>query len=265
LLFCAAPARAEEVLPPSPLDARDFELLPLNELERKEFGRDHAELTRKVTVLARRANKLRGHLAARDGIDDGSRKLASQIEQMEADLAPLMAEAVARVREAQPEVDARLLAHIRNAPQGARRIARYAAGLPLYVEGVPEAARAVLLHVLPRYEGALIALDAQQRRLRAVPADDAAKRVAAEDVETQMRRVERRYWRLVDYILPEAARAAVHRVLPSAYQRRADVLRYLYAVPGLTPSQATRISALLKEVESESAPDQAAVKRLTAA
>jgi len=267
----ASSVRADEAGAGPILAARDFELLPINDLEKSELVRDHEDLARRVGVLTKRAARLRVLLARRARFDDGARKLSTQIEQLETELAPLMAEVVRATRDL--GVDDVLLAHIAKAPRGARRTARYAAGLVLHVDGIPPGTRAIFERLLPRYEGALIALDAQRERLRAYvegTKDEQGKerpeaRAALLAVDRQLKGVENRYWRLVDYVVPEAARAAVHRRLPTAYQRRENVLQYIYAAPQLKPAQGVRLRGLIQEIEAGSAPDNAAVKRLTAA
>ncbi|MDJ0522158.1 MAG: hypothetical protein QNJ90_08810 [Planctomycetota bacterium] len=263
LLLAAPVAGADDT--PAPLDVRNFDLLPLNDLERGEFARDHPELAQRVAVLAKRVQKLRAHRAARkDPQDDGGRRIAEQIHRVEQELAPLVAQALKALE--MPEIDGRLLRHVAAAPSGPYRVARYAMGLVLYVEGLPAESRALLAGVLPRVDGALLVLHGRRARLLTsgkqggLTKDQRDALVASLDEE--VRGIEKRWWRLVDYVVPEAQRAAIHRVLPRAYQQHETVIQHVYALPGLTAPQGVRIRAMLEEVQAESSPDNAAVKRL---
>ncbi len=264
LLLLAPVAASDEAAPPT-LEVRNFELLPLNKLERGELARDHPELVQRVTILAGRVTKLRGHLRGRkDPNDDGGRRIAAQIKQVEAELAPLIAQTVDASRSA--GIDDRLLAHVAAAPGGPHRVARYAMGLVLYVEGLPDEPRKLFERLLQRVDGALIALAAQKQRLEVVAQrsklGQAEREALASAHAQQVHEIEKRWWRLVDYVVPQAQRAAIHRVLPTAYQQPESIIQHIYGLPGITPAQGARIGALLKEIESEASPDSAAVKRL---
>ena len=99
-----------------PLRVGDFELLPINDLEKQELVRDHNALVRRVMVLTQRMKKLRGHLAKRDRMDAGAKQLAGQIADIENELAPLLSKAVEAVRYV--GIDDDLLRHIASAPTG---------------------------------------------------------------------------------------------------------------------------------------------------
>ena len=238
LLALALPVRADEPAAPA-LAAEDWPLLPINDVERQELARDHPDLVREATSLGARIRKLVGMRAARKDPDDpAARALAEQEHELRARLAPLLARAVEALDD--EAVDARLLARIRAVPPGPLRATRHAMGLVTFVEDVPEEPRALLAYVLPRVEGALLALE-----------DEAVRR-----------ELERRYWRLVDYVLPEAPRAALHRRLPTSHQKSETALQHLFLLPGLSASQAVRLRGVLEEVQAQASPDQALVKRL---
>ncbi len=264
LAFWALPAHAEEPAAPA-VDPADWELLPVTDLERQELAQKSPELVRQALTLGARLKKLEQHRAARANPDDSAgRGLGRQAEDLRKRLAPVLAKVLAlRADEA---VDERLLAHIARAPKGPRRTARYAASLSTFVEGLPEEVRALLEYVTPRFDGALLTLDREVRAARAAQgkgtqtAEAVQRRAAA--LEADIRALEKRYWRLVDYVLPEAQRVALHRRLPSAYQQHETVFQHLYALPGLTASQGTRIRAVIEEVQAQASPDNALVKRL---
>lgn len=263
LLLGASLAAADETQPS--FDVRNFDLLPLNDLERGEFARDHPQLVRRVTVLAKRIEKLRKHRAAReDPLDDGGQRIGEQIVAIETQLAPLVAEAVKSL--GLKEIDERLLAHLARAPQGPYRTARYALGLVHFVEGIPAKPRALLEGLLPRVEGALVALDGQRKRLvfaaKQTGLEAEQQKALLATFDQQVERIEKRWWRLVDYVVPEAQRAALSRVLPRTYQKRESVIQHVYGLPSLSASQGVRVRAMLEEVQAEASPDSSAVKRL---
>jgi len=251
---------------PVPLRPEDFELLPLNDLEQQELRRDHPTLARRVALLTARLGRLRTLLGARmNPEDDGSKKIAAQIGHVRARLAPLMAEVV--VATGPMGVDADLLRLIARAPRGPARLARYAMDMVGQVADMPERQRTLFQKLLPRIEGGLLALSAARRRLRSSSvtpshAKEETPSALSAHIDAQMRRIERRFWFLVDTIVPEAQRAAIHRRLPTAYQKQESIVEHIYALPGLSPSQAVQLRTLLTEFEAEAAPDAAAVKRL---
>jgi len=254
----------------TPLHVRDLELLPLNDLERGELAVAHPALARRLAILAERVKKLHARRAERKDPDDaGGRAIATQIEAAERELAPLIGKAVAASRRkpgTNRGIDDRLLAHLAEAPTGAQRVARYAMGLTTWVEGMPAAPAKLLTDILPRAQGALLALSAQKARVLTaatkIGVAKAQRAALSASFDAQMRRIEHRWWQLVDYVVPQAQRAAIHRALPRAYQQPETIIRHVYNLPGLRASQGVRVRALLEEVQAQAAPDNAAAKRL---
>ena len=266
VVLLLTPALAGEEPAPG-LAARDFALLPINDLEKGELQRDHPALAREIALLARRAAKLRKLLDSRKNQhDDGSRKIDAQILEVESRLEPLMRKVVEATR--QHGVSDELLGHIAAAARGPERVARYAIGLPLYVDGLTARQRELFETVVPRLDGAVLALAAEKERLAGRLKQSGLSETQATSVLSNLaqriRQIEKRYWRLVDYVVSEAQRASMHRLLPNGYQKQESIIEHIYALPGLTPSQGTRIRALLTEIEAESAPESAAVRRLEA-
>lgn len=264
LLLAAAPATGGEPERPR-LEGRHLDLLPLNQLERQELARDHPEVATRLHLLKQRADRLRGLLAGRaNKADDGARRIREQIAQTEAELTPVLAQLLDVARE--HHVDDALLRHLATAPNGPFRTARYAQSLVLFVEDLPPAPRQLFERLLPRVEGALLAIAAQRERAEQVLAQAGAEppaiRAAKAALDRQAREIDRRFWRLVDYVVPEAQRAAIHRVLPTAYQQHENVIQHVFALPGITGSQGVRLRALLKEVEAESSPENALLRTL---
>jgi len=264
-LLCAPAALADEPPTRASIAAEDWALLPINDLEKQELARDHADLVRKVTSLVARIKKVAAKRATRENPDDdGGRRLGAHAASLREQLSPLLDAAIAALDD--DAIDQPLLGHIAAAPAGPLRVGRYAAGIPLFVDGWTGEGRALIEYVVPRLEGALLALDGERenhRRFAAKHEIDDVKQQAWNAASAQrLRGIEKRYWRLIDYVVPESARAAIHRRLPSAYQRIETVLQHVYALPGLTASQGTRVRALLEEIQAQAAPDSALMKRL---
>ncbi len=238
LLLAALPALAEDAPAPT-IAAEDWPLLPINDLERQELARDHPDLVRQATNLGARIRKLEGMRAAQgDPSGDVAQAYARQSRVLRERLAPLLTRAIELLDD--EVIDTRLLARVRAVAPGPLRAERHAMGLITFVEGVPDETRALFAHVLPRVEGALRVIDEEPVR----------------------REIERRYWRLVDYTVPEAARARIHRRVPTSHQKHETVLQHLFALPGLSASQAVRLRGVLEEVQAQASPDQALIKRL---
>ncbi len=260
-------ALADDVKTTTALAAEDWALLPVNDLERQELARDHPALLRQVSSLVARIRKVEGQRRARKNPqDDGGRRIGEHATALRERLAPLLAEAVAALND--PAIDERLLAHIRAAPRGRLRVARYAQTLPLFVEGTPDRVRSVLAHVIPRVHGALLALAGEGERVRKLAAaqglDNARRDALAASVNQRIQQLEKRYWRLIDYIVPTPQRAALHQRLPTAHQKHESILQHVYALPDLSASQAARVQAMLEEVQAQASPDSALVKRTQA-
>ncbi len=256
----ASPDEAPPVLQPHAL-----ELLPITQLERKELSRDNADLATRIHHLRTRLQKLQGHLAGReDPNDSGSRQLRKQIRQTEADMAPYMARVIEVCRE--HDLTDALIETMNDAPHGPHRVARHAQGLVLFVLADDAPQRVMFERIVPAAEGAILTLEAQKGTLRKTLAQAAVSErdiaVAIDGIDRRIRAIEKRFWRLVDYVVPQAERTALHRALPTAYKQHEDAFAHIYAVPGLTASQATRLSGMLTEFEAESAPDTALTKRL---
>jgi hypothetical protein len=162
-------------------------------------------------------------------------------------------------------VDPRVAERIDRLPQGPLLVERYAHDLPLGAPGLTPAQRELLGHLHPAVLAAQWALFVQCERLAdALRGDEVRRRQVTESFDRQIREIERRYWRIVGYVLTEEQRIAIHPLLPQPYQRPPGLERHVFQVPGLTVAQAGRLRALIAEFESESAADGAEVRRLEA-
>ena len=144
-------------------------------------------------------------------------------------------------------------------------VERFSHRLVFEAPDLTEAQRALFGHLLPSVDAAQVALWAHRDRLLGqmnLPADDPMRQQIANGTNAQIRDIEKRFWRVVQYALTVDQRAALHKLYPQPYARPPDLQGHIYQLPGLTPSQATRVRALMEELQSESAADNAEISRL---
>ncbi|MDJ0973732.1 MAG: hypothetical protein QNJ98_04675 [Planctomycetota bacterium] len=261
-----APAQPKPEAKPEPrsFNPANFELLPLDDVERLKLARDHPTLATRLTVLANRGKKLQGQYYRRKNKnDDGSKKLQQQIRQLSTQIGRLMAAAEGTLTEygITPEV----LDLVETAPRdGHYRVQRYAHSLVLSID-LDDDQRALFERIVAEVNGATYALAAQRKRLdlalKQTEVDTDKVRALRRTFDQQLNWNDRRFWMLVDYVLTDDQRFALKERLPTSYQRIQNGLEHLYQLEGITPSQGARATALVTEFEAEAAPDQALVKK----
>lgn len=251
LLAPIAAARAEEPASPLPVALEDLELLPVHEAEWAQLLDGHREVVVRLMFLGERARKVWSHLEAReDPQDAGSRKLHAQIARVREDLRSPLLRLLELVRPF--GVDEEVLRVLDDTPDGPRRIERQALRVVLHVPRLTESQRALLVPLAHRTEGALVALEHLRGRI-----DEGV-------LDADQLALQKRFWRVVDAALDRGQRVALRRRLPKEMAKIPDLFAVLYTLPGLAPSQATRLKALLVELEQSAAPDQAIVARFAA-
>jgi hypothetical protein len=168
-------------------------------------------------------------------------------------LAPLMGKEEG-VREALvlAGVDEKVSERLASLHPGPLLVERYSHGLVLELPDLTAQQRELFRHLHPSVLAAQWALVGQRRQLE----QDGSNRSILE--------IEKRYWRVVGYALTVKQRAALHPWLPQQYQRPPNLQAHVFQAPGLTPSQASRIQALITEYGSETAADTAEIQRLQA-
>jgi len=150
-------------------------------------------------------------------------------------------------------VDPRALDLLARLPDGPRFAERYLHRLPLQVRGLGERQRALLRTLADSLDGAQLTLDQAGAKL------DAERRALA---ERRIATLERRFWLLVGHTLDADQRVDLKDLLPEAQHQPPNVLGHLFLLADLTPSQANRTISMIREYESEIAPDQADAHRL---
>jgi len=160
---------------------------------------------------------------------------------------------------------------LRRLPDGPRLEWRYIHRLTLLPAGLTERQRELLETLVHSVDGAQLALARVRARVGArarsgAPADARAREDARQRAQLDRRiaLLERRFWRLVTIALAPAQRVDLKDLLPEKHVHPPNALGHLFLVEDMTPSQANRTVSMLKEYESETAPDLAAARRLRA-
>ena len=152
-------------------------------------------------------------------------------------------------------IDERALDLLAILPDGPRFHERYIHRLTLRVHGLGERQRTLLRTLIHAMDGAQLTLDAARAH------GDESQRAR---IDFRIAALERRFWRLVMYALTADQRVDLKDLLPEANIHAPNALGHLFLLEDMTPRQATRAIAMLKEYESETAPDVAAARRLRA-
>jgi hypothetical protein len=265
----AAPAVAPTAGPEAPsgptLDPRSLDLLPLDEFERADLVAEHADVAGRLRDLAGRLERVDRQLARRDDPRDAeSQALRDEAMRVAEQMRPLLVHLTALLRSRGLTDD--LMRAMAEAPRGESRVGRYGQRLVLLLEDLTPAQRRLFERLVAELEGAWLVTEASRARaqlaLEQAGIEPPARSAVLSGFQRQMQLADSRFWRLVDYVLTTDQKAALHDVLPTPLRRGDPPMDHLYALPGLTPPQIGRLKALFTEVEAESAPDEAALKRL---
>lgn len=262
----AAPAAGDAARSPV-LHPGTMDLLPLDDLQLLDFKRENMRLVSRVSSLGNQVGRLEKALQQRADkrkVDAETRKMQDELRGLRAQQAALMVRVTQKL---EPYgVDGPLVAYMNRAPAGPARVERYAYGLVLLVPDLEPPVRALFERVVAQMEGSTYALEAQQERmalaLKQSQLEPADQRALLATFKRQARTSDQRFWQLVDCTLTREQRAWVWRRLPTRLKRKSQAVEHLFTLTGLTPSQASRIQALVTEMEHESSPDKATLNRL---
>jgi|GEM_PF-4102269 len=261
-------ASADETGSARPLTRSDLMLLPFDEADLARFQRDHADLVVRVEMILKRAERVQENLRERlkpdQQADQGTRALLEERLRLTEQSLALVPEIEERLAKA--GIPAGSLERARRAQGGPYRAERFGRSLlldllqPVTIPVPPQ--RELFERLVPHVDGAVLALNAEIERLKAATGSDAESRQAlAQELEQRRREIERRFWRLVYWTLPEEQRYELAKRLPHELQKRDDGIGHVYLVKGLTPSQGVAFKALLLEIEAEAAADGSEIKR----
>ena len=271
LLLVPGTATADEIRPPA-LKPDALDLLPFGTFERQDFYKEHGSLVYRMQAQRKRLAPLykqRAALQAKKGKrSDADRKklteLQTQIRRTAAQVSALLGRITEEVRA--DGVDGALIAYMNHAPSGARRTQRYSQGLVLMLDDLTPAQRWMFDRTITQMEGAYKTNAAQRERtmlaIKQTELDPEKQRAIARTFDRQLQVMEQRFWLLVDVTLDRDQKVWIWNRLPESMRRKSQAEEHLYVLPGLTPSQGTRLRALITEVEHEASPDNAAVRRI---
>jgi len=158
-------------------------------------------------------------------------------------------------------VDAEFVRRLDELTPGSLLVERFAHKLVYAAPNLTGKQNEIFDHLLPAVTAAQAALWWHQRSLKLDREDPAQRRIAS-SFDRGIRQIEKRYWRVVALVLDVDQRAALHKLYPQPYSRPPSLEQHVYQLPGLTPSQAARVRALVSEFESETAADTAGIRRL---
>ncbi|MHC4817744.1 MAG: hypothetical protein ACYTF8_06790 [Planctomycetota bacterium] len=164
-------------------------------------------------------------------------------------------------------VDEKVCERLESLYPGPLLVERYSHGLVLDLDGLSERQKELFRHLHPSVLAAQWSLWWQRRKLEqdaGLKENEVLRRRLLDGSSRSIREIEKRYWRVVGYALTVEQRAALHKWLPQPYQRPPNLQAHVFLAPGLTPSQASRIQALITEYGSETAADTAEIQRLQA-
>ena len=161
-------------------------------------------------------------------------------------------------------LDAKQIQRMRTIPTGALREERYNHGVVLEVPDLTPKQRNLLTRLVAGVDAAQRALHVQHRHLQGTlkEADPLIMRQFNNAFYSGKSQMERRFWRIAYYILTADQMVAARKLFSPRYRYIPQLEQQMYMLPGMTPSQATRVRARFREHESEVAADQAALRRL---
>jgi hypothetical protein len=137
-------------------------------------------------------------------------------------------------------------------------VERYAHGLVFLAKGLTPQQKALFERVVPATETAQRALWKHREKLAAAATDPTIRKQVTQSHDVQIRQIEKRFWRVVAYVLGVEQRASIKRLYPHTYSSPPDIVTHVYQLPKLSAGQAGRVRALVTEYTSETAADSAA-------
>jgi len=139
---------------------------------------------------------------------------------------------------------------------------RYAHALVFSAKDLSDRQRRLFERVVPATEAAQRALWVHGEKMRKSIAEETLRKRVEASLKQQINAIEIRFWRIVNYALRIDQKASLKKLYPEGYNNPPNILGHVYQLPGLTASQASKITALVREFESENAADAAEGARL---
>jgi len=149
-------------------------------------------------------------------------------------------------------------------PRGVLRAERYNHSVMLEAPRLTPKQERIVRAAIASADGAQRMLVRQQAGVDQVMVDQdpkARQRLKA-SLGNQIRAIEKRFWQAMYFTLAPDQMRATRELRSPRYRNPSDNRNQLYLLPGLTPSQATRVNSLLTEMNSEVVADNAAIAAL---
>jgi hypothetical protein len=150
-------------------------------------------------------------------------------------------------------------------PTGPARYERYNHGVVLEAPDLTDQQREVLWHLVAATDAAQLALVANREQLKR-GVDKKEHDLVLRQIESRTNRqfyeTEKRFWRVAYYALTPDQMRAVRQLLAPRSQGIPQLREQMLTLPGLTPSQASRVTAAFTERDSERSADTAVVHRV---
>ena len=262
LLLLAAAATVAVAQDRIPREA--FRMAPgLTNAQRYSTANRYHALHKQADQAADRVRRIDARLKQKPPAEEAG-KLKAEREKLRKQIPDLR-----RLAEERPEragVAPEAVERMRRFPTGALAEERYNHGLLLEAPGLTRNQEAIARHAIAAADAAQITSLTQQRRVGGVlgKADKVVRQQVNSGFGRQRREVEKRFWQFAYFLLTPAQMRHVRTLLSPRYAYQGDLENKIQILPGLAPSQASRVRALFAELESESAADSAAVRQLRA-
>ena len=243
------------------LTLEDVELAPLPEVRWELLHLEHRALFERLEILHHTRQELEEQLA--ESKDNGWTQ--ARIQALDAEWDNVAREALALLLEA--GADRKALMRLKGTPGGPLRAERCAHAVVLDVVEGKTRRGALMVRLVRALDAAQLAVHHQREivetRLTQAGVQEAQRESILSSFEERVWLMERRFWRIVDYVLPAEQKRAIRRALPRPLNTWEDPLDHGLHLPGLTLGQAGRLRALEKEIESAIAPDEAQERALS--
>jgi len=249
-----------------PFDRTGLGMLPgIEQGKRAELLQIHGAGLREVAKVSKKIGKIDQQLRKKPAKAQ-RRKLAAERARLAKRLPQLYAQLEQKMRDA--GVDEAQLARLKRMPRGPLREERYNHSILLETPGLSAGQRALLHHLVAATDSAQSATREQKNHLlkgiEKGKENEILRRRIANTCDRQCSDMERRFWRAAYYTLSPAQMREARKLLSPRYSVIPENRRQFYLLPGMTPSQATRVQALFNELDSEKTADDAEVRQIRA-
>ena len=214
-----------------------------------------------INKINQRLRQIAGALKKKPG-GNALQKLRAERTRLQKRIPALYAGMFKRFSEA--GLDDADIKRLRRMPRGVLRDERYNHRLVLEAPDLTDAQRKLLSQCTASIDAAQRALHVQHKYIQGVTKElePTLRRQLSGSFNTQRQQMERRFWKIAYYTLTPAQMTAIRKNFSARYGYIPQVEQQMYLLPDMSSSQATRIRALFREHESETAADIAEQRRV---